>query len=627
MERNHIIGFLLIFALLVLWMFLNSPSQEELAQMKLRQDSLNNTSLVQDNPTVNRDTFNRDALNGDTSTNRISTNDSIALAGQFGSFASAATGTNQSVRLENEHFIVDFSTKGGKISGVELKNYKKVLLDENRKEYKIPLKLFEDEANIWDIAIPAQRGDLHTAELHFEPTLEANRVLFTATGQFGEKIIQEYILTENPYEIDYRIAIENATGFISSGKNAKLTMINQLDKLEKNDDYERSFSTIYFKENTESVDYCSCRSSDQEDLSEQPLKWISHSNQFFNTALIAKESFSGGVLQTIMSDTENENLKTTSAVLGLPLEGSNYTSSLKMYVGPNDFENLRRYRVELEDIIPFGQSIFGTINRWVIRPTFNFLLKYIPSEGIVILLLTLLVKLALFPLSYKMLASQAKMSALKPQLAHLKDKYKDDMQKQQMESMKIYREYGVNPLGGCFPVLLQMPVWFALYRFFPASIDFRQASFLWATDLSSYDVFFNLPFEIPYFGAHVSMLTLLWAVSTVAYTYYNMQNMDMANMNPMLKYMQYFMPVMFLVFFNSYASGLTLYLLYSNLLNIIQTVGARRLLFDEDKIMVELNKNKAKPKKEGGFQQRIEAAMKEQQRLAEAKQGKLKKKN
>jgi YidC/Oxa1 family membrane protein insertase len=225
-----------------------------------------------------------------------------------------------------------------------------------------------------------------------------------------------------------------------------------------------------------------------------------------------------------------------------------------------------------------------------------------------------------------MLRSQATMSALKPQLAHLKDKYKDDMQKQQMESMKIYREYGVNPLGGCFPVLLQMPVWFALYRFFPASIEFRQASFLWATDLSSYDVFFNLPFEIPFFGAHVSMLTLLWAISTVAYTYYNMQNMDMANMNPMLKYMQYFMPVMFLVFFNSYASGLTLYLLYSNLLNIAQTVGARKFLFDEDKIMEQLNINKAKPKKQGGFQQRLEAAMKEQQRIAEAKQQKPKKK-
>ena len=617
MERNHIIGFVLIFGLLMLWMYVNSPSAEEMAQMRETHDSLTRVELIQDSVS------NKIASAPDS----LIAPDSAALAGQFGTFASAASGTNQTVRLENEHFIVDFDSKGGKISGVELKNYKKVLLDEKRKEYKVPLRLLEDSRNVWDISLPVQRGDLHTADLHFEPTLEADRVLFTASGQMGEKIIQEYILTENPYEIKYRFGVENGTGFLSRGTNAKLSLVNHLDKLEKNDDFERTYSTVYFKVNTESVDYCSCRKSDQEDLSDQPLKWVSHSNQFFNTALIADESFDGGLLETKVPDGENENLKTTVTTLGLALNGSNSSAGFTMYIGPNDFETLRHYRVELEDIIPFGQSIFGTINRWVIRPTFNFLLGFIPSQGIVILLLTLIVKLALFPLSYKMLVSQAKMSALKPHLAGMREKYKDDMQKQQMESMKVYREYGVNPLGGCFPVLLQMPVWFALYRFFPASIEFRQASFLWATDLSSYDVFFNLPFEIPYFGAHISMLTLLWAISTVAYTYYNMQNMDMANMNPALKYMQYLMPVMFLVFFNSYASGLTLYLLYSNLLNIAQTVGARKFLFDEAKIMEGLNANKAKPKKEGGFQQRIEAAMKEQQRLAEAKQNKLKKKN
>jgi YidC/Oxa1 family membrane protein insertase len=362
-------------------------------------------------------------------------------------------------------------------------------------------------------------------------------------------------------------------------------------------------------------------------LSNQPIKWVSHSNQIFNSALIANESFGGGVFQTTMLTDSSENLKITSSVMGLPLKGTNPTSEMTMYVGPNDFELLRHYHVNLEDVIPFGRSIFGTINRWVIRPTFNFLFSFIGSKGIVILLLTLLVKLALFPLSYKMLGSQAKMSALKPKLSHLKEKHKDDMQAQQMESMKIYREYGVNPLGGCFPVVLQMPVWFALYRFFPASIEFRQASFLWATDLSSYDVFTYLPWNIPFYGDHISLLTLLWALSTIAYTYYNMQNMDMSNMNPALKYMQYFMPVMFLVFFNSYASGLTLYLLYSNLLNIAQTIGARRFLFDEDKIMERLNVNKAKPKKTGGFQARLEQAMKEQQRLAETKNGKPKKKN
>ena len=610
MERNHIIGFVLIFGLLLVWTFVNSPSKEEVEAMKQRQDSLNRVEILKDS-VVQKAVETEQALQPV---------DSATLANKYGSFATATTGANQTIKLENQYFIVDFDTKGGKISNVELKDYKKVLVDDKKKEYKVALHLLEDPNNVWDIAIPSQTGEIHTADLNFQPTVEGNKITLRAVGLQGEQIVQEYTLTDKPYEVKYNLSVQNAAGFLSStAKDAKLTWVNQLDKIEKNSVFEKSMSTVYYKENTESVDYCNCRSDAQEDLSAQPIKWFSHSNQFFNSTLIADESFTGGVFETKSPEVTDENLKKTSAVVGIPLKRDGTASQMTMYIGPTDFENLRHYHVALEDIIPFGRSIFGSINRWVIRPTFNFLIGFIGSKGLVILLLTFLVKFALFPLSYKMLQSQAKMSALKPSLAGLREKYKDDMQKQQMETMKVYREYGVNPLGGCFPVLLQMPVWFALYRFFPASIEFRQASFLWATDLSSYDVFFNLPFDIPFFGGHVSMLTLLWAASTVAYTYYNMQNMDMANMNPALKYMQYFMPVMFLVFFNSYASGLTLYLLYSNLLNIGQTLGAKKFLFDEAKIMEGLNKNKEKPKKEGGFQARLEQAMKQQQALADAK--------
>jgi YidC/Oxa1 family membrane protein insertase len=474
----------------------------------------------------------------------------------------------------------------------------------------------DDPENDWDLSIPTGRGDLHTRDLYFTPSRSGNTLTLTATSASGEQIVQTYELTGRPYEIKYRLEVRDSAGlFQSAGKTAQLTWVNHLDKLERNATFERTYSTVYFKETEESVDYCNCRNDAQENLSGKNVKWFSHSNQFFNSTLIADGQFTGALFETKMLDDEADNLKITSAVVGVPLDGNG--SSMTLYVGPNDFEHLRAYRQGLEDIIPFGMSIFGTINRWVIRPIFNFLLAFIGSQGVVILVLTLLVKLALFPLSYKMLHSQAKMLALKPQLAGLREKHKDDMQKQQMETMKVYREYGVNPLGGCFPVVLQMPVWFALYRFFPASIEFRQASFLWATDLSSYDVFFYLPFDIPFFGGHVSLLTLLWTASTIAYTYYNMQNMDMSQMNPALKYMQYFMPVMFLAFFNSYASGLTLYLLYSNLLNIMQTLGAKKFLFDEDRIMAELNRNKAKPKKEGGFGARLEQALKEQQRIAD----------
>jgi YidC/Oxa1 family membrane protein insertase len=238
-------------------------------------------------------------------------------------------------------------------------------------------------------------------------------------------------------------------------------------------------------------------------------------------------------------------------------------------------------------------------------------------------MLTLLIKMVLFPLTYKMIYSQAKMGALKPQMAKVKEKYKDDAQKQQMETMKMYREFGVNPLGGCMPMVLQMPIWFALYRFFPASIEFRQASFLWATDLSSYDAFLYLPWDIPFYGAHVSLFTILWAITTVMYTYYNTQHMDMGaggQNAAMMKYMQYMMPLMFLFFFNTFAAGLTCYLFFSNVINVSQMIITKELIIDKDKIAAQLEANKAKPKKKSGFGARLEEALKEQQKIQKDKE-------
>jgi len=326
---------------------------------------------------------------------------------------------------------------------------------------------------------------------------------------------------------------------------------------------------------------------------------------------------------------EHEDLKLLKSELNIPFQGGgSETFAMKMYMGPNEYERLAAVGSDLQEIIPYGRSIFGTVNRWVIKPMFNFLSQFIGSKGIVILVLTFIVKLVLYPLYYKMLYSQSKMGALKPRLAGLKEKHGDDQQAVQVETMKLYREFGVSPLGGCMPMVLQMPIWFALYRFFPASIEFRQASFLWATDLSSFDVAFNLPFEIPFYGAHVSLFTLLWAASTVAYTYYNTKHMDMS-MNPMMKNMQYMMPVMFLFFFNNFAAGLTCYMLFSNLLNILQTVVTKEYIIDKKKIEEELEAYKKKPKKKkkGGFQDRLEAALKEQKKQVEMKEASKKKKN
>jgi len=610
----------------MLWTTLNAPTDEELKQ-KRAQDSLAQieelaTTAEVENPdaTISKQ-YEQPAVPRDSAAA------STELTSRFGPYAVSASGEEKFYTLENDLVKITFSSLGGTVSDVVLKEYQQILLDEDRVEYKVPLHLLNDEKNIFEYLVPVkstQSGIVKTSALYFDARASANSIVFTATASDGSQFVQSYKLQPDSYTMDYDVEV---TGAGTNGIG--LNWVTFLGRVEKNSQYERYYTSVYYKEVDDDVDYCSCRKDDVEDLSESKLKWVSHSNQFFNSALIAKDRFGGGQLETVMLEDDDDNLKILRSLIDIPLEGrASELIAMSLYVGPNEFNRLREFDVELEDVIPFGSSIFGTINRWIIRPIFNFLLGFIGSKGIVILMLTLTVKIVLYPLMLKMLHSQAKMSALKPKMAHLKEKFKDDSQGLQMETMKIYREYGVSPLGGCLPMVAQMPIWFALYRFFPASIEFRQASFLWATDLSSYDVFVNLPWEIPFYGQHVSLLTLLWAGTTIIYTYYNTRHMDMNSMNPMMKYMQYFMPVMFLFFFNNYASGLTLYLFYSNVLNIGLTIGTKSLLFNEDKLRAQLEEKKKnkKPKKKGGFQDRLEKAMAEQKKnTAQRDQNKKKK--
>lgn len=611
MDRNNIIGISLIFVILIGWYFWMGKQREQyLKSLPPTPDTLVTS------PTI--DTFTAPInLNPEDSASRL-----IAEK-QFGDWASSAIGTTQLSTLENEVFKVTFSNQGGRITQVELKNYDKEYMVNKKDRAKTKVLLLEDSKNQYTYQIPGSNSIIQTSDLFFQSQVNDRDITFQALSARGEKITLKYSLGANNYLIKHELRLD---GFArAANENILLRWDNYMDKLEINENFEKYYSTMYFKSADEDPDYCSCRANDQKSFENNPLKWVSSSNQFFNTSIIAEQPFKGGELATVMMEATAPDLKQTSARLILnPISQQGGLSvPMTMYVGPNDFNNLRALGVNLEDIIPFGRSLFGTINRWIIRPLFDFLASFIGSKGIVILILTLIVKLLLYPFSYKTLASQAKMSALKPQMAVIREKYKDDQQTQQMETMKLYREFGVNPLGGCLPTLLQMPIWFALYRFFPASIEFRQASFLWAHDLSSFDVFFRLPFELPFgIGSHISLLTLLWTASTLAYTYYNSKMMDMSAVNPAFQWMQYLMPVMFMVYFNSYASGLTLYLLFSNLLNIAQTVGSQKFLFDTDKILLKLEENKKKPKKKGGFQERLEAALKEQQRIQQERQKK-----
>lgn len=623
MDRKSLIGIVLIFVLFYVWAQMQAPSQEELIEQKRMQDSIAQVEQEQ----------------ADTEVVELATPDSVRDENAFAEADSTEIDsssviselptqiTEETFTLENDKVEITFSNRGGRITSVNLKDYQAVEAGERDEDVKSDLILMADERNVWDYFIPQGSGSspVRTSDLTFATDTDGNNITFTASLPSGGSFTQEYSL-DDEYLLDYNIQF-NEVGGLNRGSTINFLWENYLPKLEKNDQYEKYYATVYYKEKEKDPTYLSTTKGDKKSLS-SPVKWLSFSNQFFNSTLISDETFPTSEFIIDPVEEEDSSLVFTSAEVGFNIKNPvSERFDMELYIGPNDFDDLKALGNDISDIVPFGWSIFGTINRWVIRPLFNFLSGFVGSKGIVIIILTILVKLSLFPLTYKMLKSQTMMAGLKPQIKKIKDKFKDDQQGAQMETMKLYREYGVSPLGGCLPMVIQMPIWFALYRFFPASIEFRQAGFLWATDLSSYDVFLHLPFNIPFYGSHLSLFTLLWALSLLGYTHYNMKiNPQMSGdamgggMNmKMMRNMQYFMPLMFLFFLNSYAAGLTCYLLFSNLTNIAQTVVTKEFILHDDKIQTKLasNKEKKKNKPKSKWAERLEEAMKEQQKKAD----------
>ncbi|HQW54494.1 MAG TPA: membrane protein insertase YidC [Saprospiraceae bacterium] len=604
MDRNTVIGFVLLAILFTAWMQLNNSNRQKALEEQSHKDSLSVKQITSTADTAHLAT--------------------IASADSTSGITDSLTQPVQELKeeiLENDLMKVTFTNKGGKIKEIFLKKYLKSAEDDKGKEVRSPLFLMNDPTNQFSYQLPLNQGTtLSTDKLSTELSKSGNQIKFrTDLGQ-GKILEQSYQFGKKEYTMDYSSKLIG--GALS--EPISLTWKNTLGKLEKNDKYEHTYSTLYYKSPKENPDYASYSKDASINIEPtQKVQWVSSLNQFFNTTLIPAEPFESAKMTVTQGKPEEKYLKRFETSLVLPQGFSKGAPfSMTIYSGPNDFEGLRAFNNDMEDLVQFGSSIMGTINRWVIRPIFKFLGTFIGNPGLIIFLLTLIVKLALFPLTYKMIHSQSKMSALKPQLEKLKEKNGGDQQKMQMESMAMYREFGVNPLGGCLPMVLQMPIWFALYRFFPASIEFRQAPFWWATDLSSYDAFLTFPFNVPLLGHHLSLFTVLWTVTTLLYTWYNFKNVDTTSTmnNPMMKYMQYVMPVMFMFFFNSFASGLTVYLVFSNIINIAQTILTKSYLINHDKIEKQLHAFKAKPKKKkSGFQERLNTMMQEQQRLAEAK--------
>lgn len=615
MDRNQIIGFGLIFMLLIGYTYLTKPSPEEVKAMKARQDSI---ERVQQMDTTQQ------LVEGALDSNEVvvALDDSAAMAKNarvYGAFAPSSVGTDEIVTLANDVLEIHFSTKGGQIKEVWLKEFKKFEKQADNTFIKVPLKLLEDRKDRLEYIIPVAntaKGTVRSSDLYYDATLEGKTLRLRANAGEGRYLEQVYTLeADDSYFIDVDINLVGLNQVIpDNATSIELRWDNHLDKLEKNAQYERNqYSGIHYRR----VDKKPKTMRNNEKAIAEPVQWVSSAQQFFNTTIIPDAPFQSVDMAAVAMDDDNEDLKRNSLKTALAYQ-HNPTEQLGMrfYIGPNDFGKLRSAGMRLEDIIEFGWGIFGTINRWIIRPIFNFLHGFIGSAGIVILLLTLVVKLALYPLTYGMLRSQAKMAALKPQLEKIKEKTGDDQQAYSVEQMNLYRETGVNPLGGCFPMVLQMPIWFALYRFFPAFIDFRHEGFLWADDLSSYDsiwTFGDVPLLSMLNFDHISLFTILWALTTLLYTYYNTKHMTMPN--PAMKYVQYFMPIMFIFFFNNFASGLTSYLLFSNVINITQTLVTKNFLIDQKKLEAQLEANKKKPKKQSKFQAKLQEAMQQQQEL------------
>lgn len=638
MNKNTIIGIVLIFALMIGYSIMMSPSDEEIAARKKTQDSLyalqqaQNDSLKVANAIMKPDTL------AQSEPSAMQATDSTVLRDKkydlYGDFAANSVGEDGEFVVESDLLKITFLNKGGRISSVELKDYK--AFDGG------PLVLFNKESSNLNIAFFAGVHSINTNDLYFKPYLpegipaEAKKLTVSGSdslkfamrlyvGQDDSVVVSDkyieflYTIKGKNYLVDYKVNFVNMGGVITSNtKSINIDWMSRLARQEKNIENERNVSTVYYRHADEEVDNLSERKDDDVTIS-TPVSWISYSQQFFSTTFIADDLFQDVAIdKKVEPETEGKYLQTMNSTITMPFASAdNQGYDFGFYFGPNKYNVLRKYKLDLERQIPLGWGFFlmQWINRGPVLLVFNWLEGFNLNYGIIILILTILLKIVLFPIAYKTYISSAKMRLLKPEIDEINAKFpkQDDAMKKQQATMALYKKAGVNPMAGCVPMLLQFPILIALFRFFPASIELRQQSFLWATDLSTYDSVLDLPFTIPFYGDHVSLFTLLMTISTIIYTKINNDMMSTGNQMPGMKTMMYLMPVMFLGFFNSYSSGLSYYYLLANLFTFAQMYIIRKFV-DEKKLHAQIQENKKKPVKKSNFQKRLEDMAKQQQK-------------
>jgi len=634
MDKNTLVGLLLIGAIVIGFSILNGPSDADLAESKRLRDSIEQVEAVQQEVIEEQaqkmeSTFN-EVVDTSGKVAQVAISDSASLQQQvqlYGAFAQASVGKAKEFKVETDLMRLTFSTKGGGIKKAVLKKYYRYAEDGEQGE---ELTLFDSTSSFNLNFFTRDSKDITTDELLF--TTESTDVMVNGDN---EKVISfklnagsdryiEYIykIKGNDYMIDFDVNLVEMDQVMDmrSGEVYVNWMVNAPNQ-EKSLKPQRDATTIFYKYKNEDVDDLGI--SDEREELEASMKWVSLKQQFFNTTLIADEYFdkSKGYMETVTDEGDTEYVKKLTAGLTMPVSGSKIEKfGMSMYLGPNKYDILKDHGNELQDIINLGWGIFGWVNQFAVIPVFHFLEDFDWNYGIIILILTVLLKLVLMPITYKTYLSGAKMRVLKPEISEINDKFKDDAMKKQQATMTLYRQTGVNPLSGCIPLLIQMPILFAMFRFFPASIELRQESFLWADDLSTYDSIYSFPagFEIPWYGDHVSLFTILMAISIAFYTKMNSQMSGTMTEGPMaaqMKIMMYLMPVMMLFFFNNYSSGLSYYYLLANVISIGQTILIRKVFINEDSIRAKIEVNKKKPKnqKKSGFQKRLEDMSRQQQ--------------
>jgi YidC/Oxa1 family membrane protein insertase len=609
MDRNSIFGIILIAAILIIWGVVQSPSKKEQEARQKRMDSL--AVVKQSARVVDTLQATPEPVTGISSVPVQDIADNKQLQDELGEFSSAALGENTFYALENDLIRLIISSKGGRPYSVELKQY--------RTFTRNPVVLFDGDSTQFGLTFYNQNKAISTNRLYFQPgdTL-TNRVVGTQSDSLTMRLVvgenkyieYRYVLHPGSYMVDFNLQLVGMKDIVTRDP-ASLDLawqinVPQHEQLKKN---ENQYTSLYFRHYKDDVDFFRARTNkdvQQQDIPTQ-VEWIAFKNQFFSSVIIADNSFSNALLKSVTLPETSKYLKNFRAEVGLPFQRlDNETIRMKLFFGPNKFRLLKKYKdYKLEELVSLGKGVIRWINQFVIIPIFDWLSRFMANYGLIILLLTVIIKIGLLPLTYRSYLSQARMKVLKPQVDELSHKFpKGKEVEKQQATMALYKKAGVSPMGGCLPMLLQFPILFAMFRFFPTSIELRQQGFLWAKDLSTYDAIVTWNQAIPVLGNHISLFTVLMTISTII----SMKMSDTTSSSqqiPGMKTMMYIMPVMFMFMLNSFSAGLTYYYFLANVITIGQNYLFKQFV-DEEEILRKIEEKKAKPVRKSKFQKRLE---------------------